>query len=86
MWKVNDIVYAGQVLGEIPPDESKLKLLIYQNTLSSDDLLFIIPQFVIAPGKIQIVSPAMDINVVHPEEVRALEMSKKERKKILNLK
>lgn len=85
-WKVNDIVYAGQVLGEIPPGETELKLLIYQNTLSSDDLLFIIPQFVIAPGKIQIVSPAMDINVVHPVEVRGLEMSKKEKKKILNSK
>lgn len=85
-WKVNDIVYAGQMLGEISPTESGLKLLIYQNTLSSDDLLFIIPQFVIALGKIQIVNPAMDIEVVHPVDARGLEMSKKERKKILNLK
>jgi hypothetical protein len=85
-WKVNDMVYAGQVLGKVAPGETELKLLIYQNTLSSDDMIFIIPQFVIAPGKIQIVSPALDIEVVHPVEVRGLEMSKREKKKILNSK
>lgn len=85
-WSINETVYAGQILGEVAPGASELILLIYQNTLSSADLLFIIPQFAVAPGKIQIVNPALDIEVVHPIEIRGLEMTKKEKKKILNSK
>lgn len=85
-WKLNDTVYAGQLLGEVPSNSSELILLIYQNKLGSDELIFIIPQFVFEPGKFQFVNSSINIKVVHPVDVRGLEMSKKEKRKILNSK
>ena len=84
--ELNQKIYAGDVLGKIAPGATQLILLIYQNTLGSDDLVFIIPQFQTTKDKTELVNPAMDIKVVHPAEVRGLEMTKKERKKILGLK
>lgn len=85
-WKMNDIVQAGELLGEIVPGATELVMLIYKNSLASNDLSFIIPQFQIAPDLIQMVHPALKIEVVHPEEIRGLEMSKKEIRKYLNSK
>lgn len=85
-WKVNDTVFPGEILGEVATNSNKIILLIYQNKLGSDDLMFIIPQFVIEPGKLQIVISGTSIEVSHPLEVRGLEMTKKERKKNLNSK
>ncbi len=82
--QLGETVYPGQQMGEVAPNESEILILIYQNTLSSPDLLFIIPQFVTAPGKLQIINPSMNIEVVHPAEIRGLEMSKKEKKKFLD--
>lgn len=81
--QLGETVYPGQPIGEVARNESEIVILIYQNTLSSPDLLFIIPQFVTAPGKLQIVNPSMNIEVVHPLEIRGLEMSKKEKRKFL---
>ena len=64
-------------------NSSEIVLTIYHNTLNSTDLQFIIPLFVTAPGKTEILNSALNITVVHPIEVRGLEMSKKEIKKIL---
>lgn len=84
MLVVGETVYPGQHIGEVAPNESEIVMLIYQNTLSSPDLLFIIPQFVTSDEKLQIVNPSMSIEVVHPNEIRGLEMSKKEKRKILD--
>lgn len=84
--KLNQKVYAGQILGEIAPSSSKLILLIYQNSLNTKELLFIIPQFVTEENKIEIVNSVMNYEVVHPKEIRGIEMTKKEKKKILNSK
>lgn len=81
--KINQKIQAGQILGEAAPGSSEIILMIYHNTLKSNDLLFVIPQFVTAPGKIEIVNSALNIEVVHPKEVRGLEMTKKEQKKFL---
>lgn len=81
--KLGETVYPGKPIGDVARNESEIIILIYQNTLSSPDFLFIIPQFVTAPGKLQIVNPSMNIEVVHPTEIRGLEMSKKEKKKFL---
>jgi len=59
---------------------------MYKNSFGSTDLVFIIPQFVTELNKLEIVNPAMNIVVVHSNEIRGLEMTKKEKKKILNSK
>ncbi len=84
--QLNQKIHAGEILGEVAPNSKELILLIFQNTLSSDDLVFIIPQFQTAADKIEMLNSTMNIEVVHPAEVRGLEMTKRERKKILNLK
>lgn len=84
--KLNQKVNAGQLLGEIAPLATDLKILIYQNSLGSTDLRFIIPLFLVQENETEIVNIAKEYVVVHPNYVRGLEMSKKEKKKILGSK
>lgn len=81
--KVNQIIQAGEILGEVAQNSSEIVLMVYHNLLNSSDLQFIIPVFVTAPGKTEILNPALNIEIVHPNEVRALEMTKKEQRKFL---
>lgn len=81
--ELNQKIQAGEILGEVAPNSSEIMLTMYHNSLTSSDLLFIIPLFVTAPGKTEIVNSALNIEVVHPLEIRGLEMSKKEIKKFL---
>jgi hypothetical protein len=81
--KLNQKIQSGEILGEVAPNSSEIVLMIYHNTLNSSDLQFIIPLFVTSPGKTEIVNSAQNIEVVHPVEIRGLEMTKKEMKKIL---
>jgi hypothetical protein len=95
---INQKIQAGEFLGEVVPDATNLLLLIYHNTVSglisvtnqtkakSDDLKFIIPQFVVDENDTEILSTSKEYVVVHPDSVRGLEMSKKEKKKILGRK
>lgn len=82
--KLNQKIFAGQLLGEVAPYTAGVIVLIYHNSLRNDDFLFVIPQFVTEPGKVEMVNQSMNINVIHPNEVRALEMTKKEQRKVLN--
>jgi hypothetical protein len=81
--EINQKIQAGEILGEVAPNSSEIVLMIYHNALTSADLLFVIPLFVTAPGKTEIMNSALNIEVVHPLEIRGLEMSKKEIKKLL---
>ena len=81
--KLNQKIFSGQVLGEVAPNSDGIVILIYHNILESDDLLFVIPQFVTEPGKIEMVNQSMNIKVVHPKEIRGLEMTKREQRKFL---
>lgn len=83
---VGKTVYAGQVIGEIAPGANSLEVLIYHHSLNTKGLMFIIPQFVIREGEIDFVNQATEYTVVHPNSVRGLEMTKRERKKILGIK
>ncbi len=84
--ELNQKIYAGQLLGEIAPSANILKMVIYQNSLASDDLRFIIPLFVVGENEFEIVNIAKEYIVIHPNTVRGLEMSKKEKRKILGIK
>ena len=81
--KINQKIQAGEILGEVAPGSSEIVLMIYHNNLKTSDLIFVIPLFVTSAGKTEIVNSALNIEVVHPKEVRALEMTKKEQKKFL---
>ncbi len=81
--KINQILQSGDILGEVAPNSPEVILMIYHNLLNSNDLQFIIPVFVTSPGKTEILNSALNIEVVHPNEVRGLEMTKKEQKKLL---
>jgi len=82
--ELNQKIYAGQILGEVAANSSEIVLLIYHNVLNSVELHFVIPLFVTASGKTEILNSALNIEVVHPNEIRGLEMTKKEIKKMLN--
>ena len=84
--KLNQKIHAGQLLGEIESSASDLKILIYQNSLGSTDLRFIIPMFTVGENETEIVNIAKEYIVVHPNSVRGLEMSKKEKRKLLGSK
>ena len=81
--KVNEKVYAGQQIGVVPPNTNKLILMIFQNSLSSDELRFIIPQFVTDKDKTELLISSKEYKVVHPEKIRGMEMTRRERRKIL---
>ena len=84
--ELNQKIHAGQLMGEIAPSADILKILIYQNSLGTDDLRFIIPQFEVGENELEIVNIAKEYDVVHPNSVRGLEMSKREKRKILGIK
>ena len=81
--EINQIIQAGQILGEVAPNSTEVILMIYHNALNSPDLQFIIPLFVTSEGKTEIVNSALNIEVVHPNKVRGLEMTKREQKNLL---
>jgi len=82
--KLNETIYPGQQLGVVSPQANDVVLMIYYNTLISDELQFIIPQFVISVGKYEIITGTRPIEVVRPDEVVGLEMTKKELKRYLS--
>jgi len=84
--KLNQKIHAGQLIGEIASFASELTMLIYQNSLNSKDLRFIIPQFSTGELELEFMNIAKEYVVVHSNSVRALEMNKKEKRKILGLK
>ncbi|MEN8115889.1 MAG: hypothetical protein ABFS16_02860 [Bacteroidota bacterium] len=84
--KVGEKIFTGQSLGEIASRSNSLIVLIYHDSLYAKGLSFVIPQFVVAEGKKEIVNSSTEYSVAHPVDIRSLEMSKKERKKILGKK
>lgn len=81
--KVGQKVYAGQEIGEIVTGASQLIVLVYHDSLNSKDKLFIIPQFVTAENEIELVSPSKKYRVIHPKEIMGMEMTNKEKRKLL---
>jgi hypothetical protein len=81
--KLNQKIQAGEQMGELAAGANELVIVIYHYSLSSTGLQFIIPSFLTEPGKTEIVNSAQTIKVVHPDEVRVLEMTKKEQRQYL---
>jgi hypothetical protein len=81
--KVGEKIYAGEILGKIVSASQELVLLIYYDSLYSNSKIFIIPKFYTKIGELQILHSAAQYIADHPAEVRALEMTKKEQRKVL---
>ena len=80
---LNQKIHAGELLGEVAPGANEVVVVVCHYSLYAEGLQFIIPQFLTAPGKIEIVNSAQTIQVLHPNEVRGLEMTKKEQRQLL---
>ncbi|MBW6536974.1 MAG: M23 family metallopeptidase [Mariniphaga sp.] len=81
--KANEKIFAGQQLGVVAPGNTEVIVLIFQHSLNSTDLRFIIPQFVIGENETGIILSSQKYNVVHPIETRGLEMSSREKRRNL---
>ncbi len=81
--KVGEKVFAGQAIGQISNGASELVVLIFRDSLFADSPTFIIPQFVFAHGQQGIVTTTTEYTVVHPDEIIGMEMTAREKRKIL---
>lgn len=81
--KVNGKIFAGQQIGVVSPGTSEFILLIFQHSLNSTDLRFVIPEFVTGEHETEILLSSQNYGVVHPDKIRILEMTKREQRKAL---
>jgi hypothetical protein len=81
--KVNEKIFAGQQLGVLAPGSTEIIVLIFQHSLNSTDLRFVIPEFVIGENKTGILLSSQKYTVAHPVEIRGLEMSNREKRRNL---
>jgi hypothetical protein len=81
--KVNEKIFAGQQLGVVAPGSTEVIVLIFQHSLNSTDLRFVIPQFVAGEKETGILLSSRKYKVVHPIEIRGLEMSNREKRRNL---
>ncbi|WP_319502829.1 hypothetical protein [uncultured Draconibacterium sp.] len=81
---VGQKVYAGQKIGELANKKGELIVHIFHDSLFTKKLSFVIPQFVINNnGDAEILNVVKPYVVFHPEAIRGLEMTKREKRKIL---
>jgi len=81
--KLGEKIYAGQQLGIVAPGTSELILLIFQHSLNSADLRFVIPQFITGEKELTLLLPSQKYTVIHPKEIRAMEMTNREKRRYL---
>lgn len=82
-WKVGDKIYAGQVLGQIAPGAKELVFMVYHEKLQTDGLTFVVPLFVLSKDNSGLILSGSEFTVVHPVEIRGMEMDKREKRKFL---
>ena len=82
-WKVGEKVFAGQHFGNTVAGLTEMLLLVYHESVLNDELVFIIPEFVIDENKSGFLISEQEITIIHPDEIRSREMDKKEIRKWL---
>lgn len=80
--KAGEKVYAGQQLGVVASGATELIVVIFQHSLKSKDLRFVIPSFV-SENKTGILLTSEKYRVSHPSEIRGIEMTNREKRRIL---
>ncbi|MFV0267780.1 MAG: hypothetical protein ACK5HT_11665 [Draconibacterium sp.] len=81
--KAGETIYAGEKMGKVADGADHIKVLIFHDSLNSKNLLFVIPQFVTDANGKGILNSSTTYIVTHPRKIRALEMSKREQRRIL---
>ncbi|WP_163325095.1 M23 family metallopeptidase [Draconibacterium mangrovi] len=82
---VGQKIYAGQKIGELANKNGELVVLIFHDSLFTKTLSFVIPQFVITNnGDAEILNALKPYIVFHPDAIRGLEMTNREKRKNLN--
>lgn len=81
--KANEKIFAGEQLGVVAPGNTEIIVLIFQHSLNSTDLRFIIPEFVIHENETGLLLSSQKYTVVHPTEIRGMEMSNREKRRNL---
>jgi hypothetical protein len=81
--KVNEKIFAGQQLGVVAPGVSEVIVLIFQHSLNSTDLRFVIPEFVVNKNETGILLSSQKYTAIHPIEIRGLEMTNREKRRNL---
>ena len=82
--KVGEKVYAGQVIGKVAANENTVLILIWHDSLFTKSPRFIIPHFVTGEGTQDILISTQEYKILHPVDIVGLEMSSKEKRKILS--
>jgi hypothetical protein len=81
--KVGDKIYAGQPFCRIVAGQNELILLIYHDSIFTGNLLFVLPQFETGENRKEILNSVTEYVVSHPAEIRGLEMTGKEKRRLL---
>ncbi len=76
-------IFAGELIGNIESSSSQLVVMIWQNSFNSTELRFVIPQFYTDHKKGEILLVSEEYKVVHPDSVRGLEMTNREKRRYL---
>ena len=76
-------IAAGQPIGIVAPGTSEVILMIFQHSLNSNELRFMIPQFVTGENETGMLLPSQVYSIVHPSDIRGLELTKKEKRLFL---
>ncbi len=84
--KIGEKIYAGQLIGKVSRGANSLIVVIVHESLFVDSPRFIIPHFVSKGNESEILSFRQTYEVIHPNEIVGLEMSSKEKRKMLGKK
>ena len=76
-------IYAGQQIGEVVDGSEPLILVIYHDLLTEKFPRFIIPQFATSERKVEVLISSGTYTVIHPDDIKAMEMTRRERKKYI---
>lgn len=80
--RVGEKVFAGQAIGTVAPSAEQLIVVIFQHSLNSPDLRFIIPQYV-TENYTGVLLSSQKYIVTHPLEIRGREMTSREKRRNL---
>ncbi len=80
--KLNQTIYPGEVFSCLDSISDELIVAVYYNRLFSSDYIFLSPKFHLSNADSHSLKINTEYTVAHPKEIRELEMTKKEKKKL----
>lgn len=83
--ELSERITAGNSVGQMESDNNELIVLFYKNRPFSDELEFIFPKFQLSEGVVKPMVYEKKYTVVHPVSTLGLELTKREKKKILGI-